>query len=166
MKKPLESIEFWIAAILIAFMPAVLILFNPASGGAVIAGNQDIFHWLAVTAAVYLALSTPVFFYAKHRLNEKYQPIMKLHVFGNILALLLITFHATFQTPVRFIKVALDFLGPTLYISLMFLLITGFVMRFRFSGRYRPAFRYLHVSLVVTFYLLVFFHVMTVLHIF
>ena len=166
MKKSWESIEFWIALALIAVLPAALILFNPAKGGAIIAGNRGTFHWLAVTGAAYLALSTPVFFYAKHRFTEKYQPIMKFHAFGNILALILVTFHATFQTALPFLKVMMLYLGPTLYISLILLLVTGFVMRFRFSGKYRPAFKYLHVSLVVTFYVHIFFHVMAALRIF
>jgi hypothetical protein len=86
---------------------------------------------------------------------------MKFHVLGNLAALVLVTFHATFQASASIIKLALNCLGPALYASLVLLLVTGFIMRFHLSGKYWPQFRYLHISLVTTFYVIVFFHVLS-----
>jgi hypothetical protein len=163
MTKPWKSIEFWAAVAFVAVTAAVIVLFNPSRNGAMNLANRNAYHWLAAAGSAYLALVTPAFIYLKRRYKEKYQATMKFHVMGNLAALLLITFHATFQSSASIIKMTLNFLGPALYASLVLLLITGFMMRFHLSGKYWPQFKSLHVSLVTTFYVTVFFHVLSFL---
>jgi hypothetical protein len=165
MKKQWKSMEFWLAVMLIALVPVVVLLYYPSSSWALFLGNHLMYHWFTWAGASYLALSTPIFFYLKRRHKEKYQAIMKAHVFGNILALLLISFHFAYQSGSPFIRGTLTHLGLVLYTALMFLLVSGFLMRYHFTGKFWPASRYLHVSLVTTLYLVVFFHVLLVLNV-
>jgi hypothetical protein len=160
MKNPWKTIEFWLVITLAAIAPAAVILYYPHAGQKLHLWNHDIYHWFTWIGASYLAAATPVYFYIKRRLKQHYQAIMKIHIFGNILAFLLISFHFTYQIGASPIPGIYTNLGLTLYIALALLLITGFLLRYHLSGKYWLANLYLHLGLVTTFYLVVFVHVL------
>ncbi len=135
MKKPWGNPEFWLAIFLALLIPAIWVLFYPHSPDALRLGDHDTYHWFAWTGAGYIALTTPLFFYLKRRYKTRYQLIMRIHMFGNILALLVLAFHFSFQVGSPPVLGNYTHLGLTMYTALLLSLVTGILLRYHLSGK-------------------------------
>jgi hypothetical protein len=117
-------------------------------------------HWLVWIGAGYLAVFTPVYAYLKRRRTESYSTLMKVHVFGNLLAFFLISIHYTQQTgrPAEF--AADQSTGLVLFILVTTMVLTGFAQRFNIIRRLVRQWRFIHVSLSISFYIVLVIHVL------
>lgn len=123
-------------------------------------GPEYLHHWLSFIGAGYIAIFTPIYSIVKRRSPKRFGTLLNIHVFGNLAAFLLISMHFTQQMgrPAQFAPILGT--GLTLYIIVAIMVITGFVQRFRLVGRFLKSWRFVHVSLSLSFYIVVVIHVL------
>ena len=124
-------------------------------------------HWLGWIGASFIALYTPIYYILKRRKPRLVKTLIKVHVFGNLLAVMLISIHYAQQMgrPAEFYP---DLgTGLVLYVVMFILVATGFLHRFgilRKFGRHSSFFphqnRFLHIAITLTFYLVIVVHVL------
>ena len=124
-------------------------------------------HWLAWIGVLFIALYTPIYYYLKRRNPRLVKTLIKIHVFGNLLAVMLISIHYAQQMgrPAQFYPELGT--GLTLYIVMFILVATGFLHRFGVLdnlGRFRIYLphqnRFLHIAITLTFYIVIIVHVL------
>ncbi len=122
-------------------------------------------HWLVWIGALFIAFYTPIYYILKRRNPRLVKILIKVHVFGNLLAVMLISIHYAQQMgrPAQFYPELGT--GLTLYIVMFILVSTGFLHRFGILdklGRYRIILphqnRFLHIAITLTFYLVIIVH--------
>ena len=123
-------------------------------------GPEYFHHWLVLIGAGYIALSTPMYSIMKRRSPEHFGTLLKIHVFGNLVAFLFISIHFTQQMgrPAQFAPTLGT--GLALYIIVAIMVITGFVQRFKLAGSFLRSWRFIHVSLSLSFYIVVIIHML------
>ena len=124
-------------------------------------------HWLGWIGALFIAFYTPIYYVLKRRNPRWVKILVKIHVFGNLLAVMLISIHYAQQMgrPAQFYPELGT--GLTLYIVMFILVATGFLHRFGILsklGRYRIFLphqnRFLHIAITLTFYIVIIVHVL------
>ena len=122
-------------------------------------------HWLGWIGALFIAFYTPIYYVLKRRKPRLVKTLIKIHVFGNLLAVMLISIHYAQQMgrPAQFYPELGT--GLTLYIVMFVLVATGFLHRFGILdklGRYRIILphqnRFLHIAITLTFYIVIIVH--------
>jgi len=122
-------------------------------------------HWLGWIGALFIAFYTPIYYILKRRNPRLIKTLVKIHVFGNLLAVMLISIHYAQQMgrPAQFYPELGT--GLTLYIVMFILVVTGFLHRFGILdklGRYRIFLphqnRFLHIAITLTFYIVIIVH--------
>jgi steroid 5-alpha reductase family enzyme len=122
-------------------------------------------HWLSWIGTLFIAIYTPIYYVLKRRNPKQVKTLIKVHMFGNLLAVMLISIHYAQQMgrPAQFYPELGT--GLALYIVMFILVATGFFHRFKFLeklGRYRLLLphqnRYLHIAITLTFYLVIIVH--------
>ena len=122
-------------------------------------------HWLGWIGALFIALYTPIYYVLKRRNPRLVKTLIKVHVFGNLLAVMLISIHYAQQMgrPAQFYPELGT--GLVLYIVMFVLVATGFLHRFGILdqlGRYRILLhhqnRFLHIAITLTFYVVIIVH--------
>lgn len=124
-------------------------------------GLFDFHHWLSWTGAVFIGLYTPVYYALKRRRNpSRYRRLLNLHTYGSLIAFGLISIHFTGEVsrPAGFAPELGT--GIIMYAAMLGLVVTGFVQRFRLGGNARGAWRFVHNSLMVSFYLIIVVHIL------
>lgn len=126
-------------------------------------------HWMSWFGALFVAVYAPAYHFLKRRYSKRRKTLLDIHVFGFLLAFLLITIHFTGQLsrpPQAFPDLGE---GVALVIVVLLLVSTGIVQRFGLFPKgqkrhYTPRFNlYLHTSLLVAFYVVVAVHVLATL---
>ncbi|EMR73409.1 hypothetical protein MCGE09_00452 [Thaumarchaeota archaeon SCGC AB-539-E09] len=117
-------------------------------------------HWLGWIGVLFIAFYTPIYYVLKRRNPKLVKKLIKVHVFGNLLSVSLISIHYAQQMgrPTQFYP---DLgTGLILYIVMFILVATGFLHRFGILdnlGRYHMILphqnRFLHLAITLTFYL-------------
>lgn len=122
-------------------------------------------HWLGWIGVFFIAIYTPIYYVLKRRKPKLLKTLVKIHVFGNLIAVMLISVHYAQQMgrPPQFYPELGT--GLMLYIVMFILVATGFLHRFGILnklGRYRIFLphqnRFLHVAITITFYIAIIFH--------
>jgi hypothetical protein len=123
-------------------------------------GPEYFHHWLVFIGAGYIALFTPVYSIIKRRFPEHFGTLLNIHVFGNLVAFLFISIHFTQQMgrPAQFAPTLGT--GLALYTIVAIMVITGFVQRFQLVGSFLRSWRFIHVSLSLSFYIVVIIHML------
>ena len=96
----------------------------------------------------------------KRRSPKHFGTLLTIHVFGNLVAFLLVSIHFTQQMgrPAQFAPTLGT--GLTLYIIVAIMVITGFVQRFQLAGSFLRTWRFVHVGLSLSFYIVVIVHIL------
>jgi hypothetical protein len=117
-------------------------------------------HWLSFIGTGYIAIFTPIYSILKRRSPKHFEALLKTHVFGNLIAFLFISMHFTqhMGRPAQFAPTLGT--GLALYIIVAVMVITGFVQRFRLAGGFLRSWRFVHVSLSLSFYIVIVIHVL------
>jgi hypothetical protein len=156
-KRTIKNPEFWLALVLVLLTIFVLFVFYPRS---FIMTINPIYHWLSWVGASYISIAVPVLYVLKNRYTNRYQWVMRIHIFGNLVAIAIISAHVTYQIGGPPILGTFTHLGLTLVIAFVLLVITGFMLRYQLLNRYRKSIRFVHVSLITTFYLVLIVHIL------
>ena len=160
--KVLRSVEFWAALSII--IVTVFLMFADRLQWihfGFFVGPFRANHWFVWIGALYIAFMVPIIAISKRRYPTRFLTLFRLHVFGNLLAFLLISLHFAGQInrPVEFYP---DLgTGLALYIIMILLVATGFTHRFQLIPQIRSQTRkFVHVGLSFSFYIIIGIHVL------
>ena len=118
-------------------------------------------HWFVILGTFYIAFSVPIITKLKQKHNSKFLSLFRVHVFGNLLAFLLISLHFAGQIS-RPAEFSPDLgTGLTLYIIMILLVASGFTHRFNLIPKIKSQTRkFVHVGLSFSFYIVIVIHML------
>jgi len=122
-------------------------------------GSYRFHHWSVILGTFYIAVATPFFALLKRSKPESLKNLYRFHVFGNLLAIMLVSIHFAGQLsrPLAYYPDLGSGIG--LYVAMVVLVFTGFFLRFRLTGAgKRRLLRLVHVAAVVLFYFVIVLH--------
>jgi hypothetical protein len=114
-------------------------------------------HWLSWIGTAFIAFFTPTYYLLKLRYPKNIRRLLRFHCLGYLLAFMFISIHFFSETPRG--------TGEALYLTTLILVVSGFIFRFRLLrmsiGSYNIShiIRYIHLSVVMTFYIVIVIHV-------
>jgi len=124
-------------------------------------------HLLSWIGTLFIAFYTPIYYAVKRRNPTKIKTLIKIHVFGNLIAVMLISIHYAQQMgrPPQFYPELGT--GLTLYIVMFILVATGFLHRFQIlnrlgvtSGVLPHQNRFIHIAVTLSFYITIIIHIL------
>jgi hypothetical protein len=160
--KILKSLEFWAALSIIIATVILMVLDNLGwINFGFFVGPFRVNHWFVWIGTIYIAFTVPIISMLKRRYLSKVLVLFRIHVFGNLLAFLLISLHFAGQVnrPIEFYP---DLgTGLALYIIMLLLVATGFTHRFQLISQIKSQTRkFVHVGLSFSFYILIGIHIL------
>jgi hypothetical protein len=121
-------------------------------------------HWLAIIGTSYIAIDTPAYVVLKRFYPEKVKGLLRYHVFGNRLFFTLISIHIAGQLGRSTAFYPVLGTGLAIYIAMTLEVISGFAERFPLIKQIdHKTNKFIHASLVMVFFLVIIFHVLTTL---
>jgi len=123
-------------------------------------GQYRFNHWLGWTGTVFVAIFTPLYYVSKRRYPKRGKALLGIHVIGNLIAFLLISVHFAHQvgrSPQYYPDLGT---GVVLYLVMLVMAFTGIFQRFQLAQSQGRRWRFLHVSAAISFYLVIFVHVL------
>ncbi len=160
--KVLRSLEFWAAlSIIIATIGLFIADYVRWIHFGYFVGPFRANHWFVWIGTLYIALVVPTIAILKRRLPNKFGALFRIHVFGNLLAFLLVSLH--FSGQISRPATAFPQLGTglALYIIMSLLVATGFTHRFQLIPQIKSQTRkFVHVGLTFSFYLIIGIHIL------
>jgi hypothetical protein len=126
-----------------------------------IIGSYRFNHWLVWVGSLYVALAVPIYAMLKRRYATGIRKLLGFHVFGNLIAFVLISIHFSSQIsrPAAFYP---DLgTGIALFLVMLLLVATGFSQRFGVFRSVKPqTYRLIHVGFALSFYLIIGIHML------
>ena len=121
-------------------------------------GSYFFIHWLSLIATIFIAVSIPIHYILKRKRPQFSKTLLKIHVFGNLFAFLLISLH--FAQNVGRLAGAVQRLGVgfALYVFLCLIVATGILERYQTSGKLPRYIRVIHKYTVILLYLMILLH--------
>jgi hypothetical protein len=93
----------------------------------------------------------------KHRRPKRIKAWVRIHMFGNLVAFMLISIHFTYWiTNVSFIGT-----GFALFVATLTLVVTGLFYRFSINQSSKKYIRFIHISMTTAFYLILTIHILS-----
>jgi hypothetical protein len=164
--KPYQSLEFWLTfTILCVTVTASILAYIFWYNLLFFVGPYLFIHWLGITATTFIIFSTPIYYVLKRKKPQNSKFILRIHVFGNLMAFLLISLH--FAQNVGRLAGAPERLGNgvLLYWVLFFIMLTGIIEKFPTNRKLAKFSRITHRYSVILLYLAVLIHVLDGLNI-
>jgi hypothetical protein len=158
----LRSKEFWDAISIVVMIVVLTFLAN------IRLINFDFFigplsanHWFVLIGSLYIAIIVPIIAILKKRKQQKILTLFRIHVFGNLLAFLLVSIHFVGQISRAASAYPELGTGLALYIIMILLVATGFNHRFKIISQIKSTTRrFVHISLSFSFYILIVIHIL------
>jgi len=118
-------------------------------------------HWFVWLGTLYVAFAVPVIAILKRRYPNRMGTLLRLHIFGNLIAFLLISLHFASQISRPAERYPDLGTGLVLYIAMILLVSTGLCLRFRLIPKIKPqTYRFVHTGSALAFYLIIVVHVL------
>ena len=160
--------EFWLALVII-FATACLMIADNLDWVhfGFFVGPFRLNHWFVWIGTLYIALAVPIVAASKRRRPNMYKSLLRIHVFGNLVAFLLISLHFTGQIgrPTEFYPELGT--GLVMYIAMILLVGTGVFQRFHLIPSIKnQTYRFIHTGSALAFYLIIGVHILHGLAIF
>ena len=158
---PMTKTSFWIASMLL-----IVTLFLMLSISYDILelhfyiGPFYAHHWLSWIGTTVIALYVPIYHWLKKAKPQRFKTLLSSHVFINLFSFMGISIHFTNQItrPAQFYP---DLgTGIVLYASMLLLVATGFFSKFGILKTKERSLRFVHLSVTVTFYLIILIHIL------
>jgi len=152
--------EFWLAMVLFLTTAVITVAtYSRLVNFGFLLGPYRINHWASWIGSIYVALAVPFFSALKRRMPQKMKVLLRIHVYGNLMAFLLISIHFASQIsrqPIPDLGT-----GIALYVVMLILTITGFLSRFRISTILKPqSNRSFHVCVAISFFIIIGIHIL------
>ncbi len=124
-------------------------------------GPYFLIHWFGIIATAFIAVSNPIYYFLKRLKVKKKETLLRIHVFGNVLAFLLISLH--FAQNVGRLALAPERLGVgfILFLILLVVLATGMIEKYHSKGKLARYSMFLHKYSIVILFLIAIIHVLT-----
>lgn len=116
-------------------------------------------HWIGWSGTLYIAIVTPLYSLVKRHFTTHLRAVLKAHVLGNLLAVMLVSIHFAHQVTRPTNSYPELGTGVVLYVTMVLLETTGFLLYFGLSKRLVKQLRFLHPSVALAFYLTIIMHV-------
>jgi len=154
--------EFWIAtAIVITTIAAMLVVILHWVSIGFYVGPFRLSHWFVWIGTIYVAIAVPTIAILKKRHPQRYGTLFRTHVFGNLLAFMLISLHFASQISRPADSYPELGTGLALYIAMVLLVGTGFLQRFQLIPNIKPqSYRFVHIGSAFAFYLIIIVHIL------
>lgn len=159
-KKP----EFWVTVLILLFtLIFSTVAFINWFSLLFFVGDLFFVHWLSIVATTFIAFMVPVYYVLKRKSPKRVKTLLRIHVFGNLLAFMLISIHFAQNTGrlVGLISRLGD--GFALFLVLSIIVTTGLIERFGAKLKLVRYLKFVHSYAVVIFYLVLVFHVLEAL---
>lgn len=158
---PLRKASFWLALLLLLVTACLMFaVYFDLLQLHVAVGPYFIHHWLSWIGTTFIAIFTPIYHWLKRSKPQSLRTLLGVHVFGNLISFMFISIHFTQQIsrPAQFYP---DLgTGIVLYVSLLLSVSTGFLLRFPIIKSAGRSLRFVHLSVTVTFYLIILVHIL------
>jgi hypothetical protein len=122
--------------------------------------NEELTHVLSIVGTTFIVVYTPVYYALKRRYVRQLKPLLRIHMFGNLISFSFVSTHIAR----RILYFPLG-IGVATYTLLFLLWFSGFAYRFHLLRplgsivKDIPHYnRWFHVSLTVSFYVVLLFH--------
>jgi hypothetical protein len=160
--KILKNKEFWAALSIIVAAICLMVMVNLGWIRFVNPiGPFRVMHWFVWIGTLYIAFVVPIIAILKKRLPTRYMTLFNFHVFGNLLAFVLVSLHFASQisrSPTSYPQLGT---GLALYIIMILLVATGFTHRFQLIPQIKSQTRkFIHVGLTFSFYIIIGIHIL------
>ena len=156
--KPLRDPDLWGALIIILFTIylSYLVIIDRYSFSFSV--GSDLFtHWVAWIGGLWIALFTPIYSFLKHRRSLRIKAWVRMHMFGNLFAFMLISVHFWYWA--TFIHIMGT--GFALFVATLTLVVTGLFYRFNITQSSKKYIKFIHISMTTAFYLILTIHVLS-----
>ncbi len=121
-------------------------------------GNYYFHHWIAIIGGAYLIISTIAFAYLNRYSKMKKGSLLKFHVIGNLLAVMLIAIHFA-QHLGRPAEFAPDLrAGLATFLLLIIALAAGIMMFFGIAKHKRGSWYLIHAGFALSLFIVVIIH--------
>ena len=123
-------------------------------------GSYLFIHWLGIIATIFIAVFPPIYYVLKRTRPQSIRILLKLHVFGNLFAFLLVSIH--FAQNLARLAGFLQRLGDglALYLVLLLIVTTGILDRYQTRGKLHRCTKFIHKYTVILLYLIILIHVL------
>jgi hypothetical protein len=154
--------DFWAAtAILIITIAAMLVVILHYVRIGFFVGPLRLNHWLVLVGTIYVAIAVPVIAILKESHPQRHETLFRTHIFGNLLAFMLISLHFASQISRPATSYPELGTGIFLYTAMILLVGTGFLQRFQLIPRIKPqSYRFAHIGSAFAFYLIIVVHIL------
>lgn len=161
-KSLLRNTSFWLALMIVL---AAIYLAAMAHSGQLdfldyVVWTVPVHHWFSWIGGAFIVLFTPVFYFLKRRYRKNYQAFMQIHVFGDLIAFLLVSVHFGHHVQEYFTLTPHPGTGLPLFIAEVSLVGTGILMRFQVAVKRTRTLRSLHTGMMMALYLIILFHIL------
>ena len=114
-------------------------------------------HWVGWLSVGFITIYVPFFIILKKRNSKIYGTLIKVHEVGFIVAFILVSLHIGSQ--IRRVFPPEIGTGSAAYVCLLVLVVTGIMQRNQILTKRTSTLRFVHLSMVVSFFLIIVFHV-------
>ena len=117
-------------------------------------------HVLSWSGTLFITFFTPAYYLLKRRYPSKMRSLLGVHVIGNLIAFMFVSVHYAHHLgrPAQFFPKLGT--GVTLLAALLLLISTGFLQRFGVMRSRAKHWRFIHVSVTLSFYIIILVHVL------
>jgi hypothetical protein len=112
---------------------------------------------MGLIGGFWIAVVTPVYVVLKRRRSMRIKAWVRMHMFGNLVAFMLISVHFTYWV----ISVSFIGTGMALFVATLTLVVTGLFYRFNMIQNSRRYTKFIHVSMTTAFYLILTIHILS-----
>ena len=163
--KRIKDIYLWLVIIILtATLLSVIAIFKHWLNLNFHFGPLYFTHWLAIIGTAFIAIYVPIYSYLKRHKPQTRKSILAIHVVGNLLAVMLVSIHFTSQITRPPQALPQFGTGILLYFLMLALVVTGILRRFNILGSLEKYWKFIHINLAISFYLVIVVHVLHGLH--
>jgi len=160
-KTRVKNVSLWLALLMVVVTVFLIVaIYTRSLRLHILLEEFYIHHWLSWTGTLFIAFFTPAYYFLKRHYPGKFKTLLKVHVFGNLLAVMLVSIHFAQQIsrpPQSFPELET---GIVLYATMLILVFTGFFLRFQPAKKLTRYLRPFHSGVAITFYLVIVVHVL------
>ncbi|MBN1683000.1 hypothetical protein JW865_05555 [Candidatus Bathyarchaeota archaeon] len=117
-------------------------------------------HWLGWIGTLFIAITVPIYFFIKRKMPKKIRGMLKIHVFGNLLSVTMISIHFAHQVTRPASNYQELGTGIVLYAAMILLVSSGFLQYFGLAKSKIKSMKFLHPAIALTFYLTIIMHIL------
>jgi hypothetical protein len=161
-KLPVLIVVSILIAIIIAFVAIIFLRVYrfPFVYYTVLGATNSLTHWFAWIGTIYLVVASPIQPIIKRKAPTHYKTMLKIHMIGNLLAVLLVSIH--FSQQVTRPATAYPELGTgiLLYATMILLVSTGLLRYLGVPKQYFKQEIFLHSAFALMFYTVIIVHIL------